>query len=108
MSTVGEITPAELAEARKSATPPLVIDVREGWELGVAALPDVTHIPMQQIPARVGELDKDRDIVVMCRSGGRSMQVAQYLAANGFRSVKNLTGGILRWGQDVDPSIPPY
>jgi rhodanese-related sulfurtransferase len=85
-----------------------VLDVREGWELKVASIPDVLHIPMNEIPARLAELDTDGEIVVMCRSGGRSMQVAQFLARNGFRSVANLTGGILAWSRDVDSSVQPY
>jgi rhodanese-related sulfurtransferase len=107
-TAVGEIKPSELDARRKAGTGPLVLDVREGWELDVARIPDVLHIPMNEIPARLGELDADREIVVMCRSGGRSMQVAQFLARNGFRSVANLTGGILAWSQDVDPSVRPY
>lgn len=105
---VTEIAPAELAARRATGDAPLVLDVREPWELNVASIPDVLHIPMNEIPARMGDLDKDRDIVVMCRSGGRSMQVAQFLARNGFRSVANLSGGILAWSRDVDPSVEPY
>ena len=86
----------------------MVLDVRENWELGVASIPDTLHIPMNEIPARLAELNKDGEIVVMCRSGGRSMQVAQFLARNGFRSVANLTGGILAWSRDVDASVQPY
>ena len=85
-----------------------MIDVREKWELDVARIPDVQHIPMGEIPARVGELDPEREIVVMCRSGGRSMQVAQFLDRTGFKRVTNLTGGILAWSRDVDPSVRAY
>jgi rhodanese-related sulfurtransferase len=106
--TVGEIKPTELEARRKAGTGPLVLDVREAWELDVARIPDVLHIPMSQIPGRMGELDANREIVVMCRSGGRSMQVAQHLARNGFQSVANLTGGILAWSRDVDPAVPAY
>ena len=86
----------------------MVLDVRENWELGVASIPDTLHIPMNEIPARLGELDASAEIVVMCRSGGRSLQVAQFLERNGFKSVANLTGGILAWSRDVDPSVSPY
>ena len=89
-------------------TGPLVIDVREKWELDVASIPDVRHIPMGEVPARLAELDPHQEIVVMCRSGGRSMQVAQFLARNGFENVANLTGGILAWSRDVDPSVSAY
>ncbi len=85
-----------------------MIDVREKSELEIASLPDVRHIPMGEIPARLSELDPHQEIVVMCRSGGRSMQVAQFLARNGFENVANLTGGILAWSRDVDPSVRAY
>jgi rhodanese-related sulfurtransferase len=105
---ISEISPAELQARRAAGTAPVVVDVREGWELQLASIPGVLHIPMNEIPAKLGELDADAEIVVMCRSGGRSMQVAQYLARNGFRSVSNLTGGILAWSRDVDPSVAQY
>ena len=105
---VNEITPSELKARREAGTGPLVVDVREKWELDVARIPDVLHIPMGEIPARVGELDAGREIVVMCRSGGRSMQVAQFMDRNGFQNVANLTGGILAWSRDVDPSVRAY
>ena len=103
-----EMHPSELQARRVAGTAPLVIDVREPWELQLASIPGVLHIPMNEIPARLTELDPEGEIVVMCRSGGRSMQVAQFLARNGFRSVANLTGGILAWSRDVDPSVATY
>jgi rhodanese-related sulfurtransferase len=105
---VNEISPLELKSRRDAGTGPLVVDVREGWELDTARIPDVLHIPMSEIPARLGELEREREIVVMCRSGGRSMQVAQFLVRNGFQSVANLTGGILAWSRDVDPAVRQY
>jgi rhodanese-related sulfurtransferase len=63
---------------------------------------------MNEVPTRLAELDPNAEIVVMCKGGGRSMQVAQFLARNGFRSVANLTGGILAWSREVDPSVPQY
>lgn len=105
---VNEISPTELKALREAGRGPLVLDVREKWEVEVASIPDVLHIPMGEIPARLGELDAGADVVVMCRSGGRSMQVAHFLARNGFQSVANLTGGILAWSRDVDPSVRTY
>jgi rhodanese-related sulfurtransferase len=105
---VTEITPSELQARRTAGGGPVVVDVREAWELQLASIPGVLHIPMNDIPARLGELDPNGEIVVMCRSGGRSMQVAQFLARNGFQSVANLTGGILAWSRDVDPSVATY
>jgi rhodanese-related sulfurtransferase len=105
---VSEITPAQLQARRAAGTAPTVIDVREAWELQLASIPGVLHMPMNEVPTRLAELDPNAEIVVMCRSGGRSMQVAQFLARNGFRSVANLTGGILAWSRDVDSSVQQY
>jgi rhodanese-related sulfurtransferase len=63
---------------------------------------------MGQIADRLEELDPGRETVVICRSGGRSLQVAHFLAARGFASVSNLAGGILAWSRDLDPRIPQY
>jgi rhodanese-related sulfurtransferase len=85
-----------------------VLDVREAWELDVARLPDVVHIPMNEIPERLSELNPATETIVMCRSGGRSMRVAQYLASQGFGRVANLEGGILAWGAEIDRNVPQY
>jgi len=105
---VSEITASQLQARRTAGTAPTVLDVREAWELQLASIPGVLHIPMNEVPTRLAELDANAEIVVMCRSGGRSMQVAQFLARNGFRSVANLTGGILAWSRDVDSSVQQY
>jgi rhodanese-related sulfurtransferase len=105
---VKEITPIELQARLGTPDAPVVIDVREGWEREIASLPGTVHIPMNELPARLSELDSNGELVIMCRSGGRSMQVAQFLDRQGFRSVSNLTGGILAWSRDVDSSIRQY
>lgn len=105
---VNEISVEDLKAQRDAGRGPLVLDVREGWELEISRLDDVLHIPMGEIVQRVAELDPATPVVVMCRSGGRSMQVARFLESRGFRSVGNLTGGILAWGERLDPSLRPY
>ncbi len=107
MSSVPEISPRELQARLGAADPPVVLDVREPWELGIARLAGTLDIPMNEVPARLADLPKDRDIVVMCRSGGRSSKVADYLHRMGYRAA-NLTGGILAWARDVDPTIQTY
>ena len=84
-----------------------MLDVREEWELGVASVPDVVHIPMGEVADRLGELDRNREVVVLCRSGRRSLQVANFLQQNGFQAV-NLAGGILAWSRELDATIPTY
>jgi rhodanese-related sulfurtransferase len=106
---VKSLTPEEFVKRRADGVPMTLVDVREDWETQLAPVPaELLHIPMGQIVARLGEIDRARDTVVICRSGGRSQQVATYLDAQGFTSVFNLTGGILAWSRDLDPSIPQY
>jgi len=104
---VGETTPRELKLRLAGADAPLVLDVREGWERDIARLPGTVDIPMGEVPQRLAELPKEREIVVMCRSGGRSLKVAQLLDSAGYRAV-NLTGGILAWARDIDPTLASY
>jgi rhodanese-related sulfurtransferase len=106
---VKEMTPREFVERRAGGAELLLLDVREDWETTLAPVPtDLVHIPMGQIAERVGELDPRKDTVVVCRSGGRSLEVARYLSSRGFDSVFNLAGGILAWSADLDPRIPRY
>jgi adenylyltransferase/sulfurtransferase len=105
---VQELLVEELKARIDAGETPLVIDVREAWELEISRLPFARHLPMGQIPDRLGELDAETPVIVMCRSGGRSLQVGRFLESHGFRSVANLTGGILAWGERIDPSLRPY
>ena len=68
---VGEISVVELKARRDRGEAPLVIDVREDWELQLASIPGVLHVPMSQIPARLSEFSKDAETIVMCHAGGR-------------------------------------
>jgi rhodanese-related sulfurtransferase len=105
---IREISVLELKSRRDRGENPLVLDVREPWELQLASIPDVVHVPMNQVPARMAELPRDAAIVVMCHAGGRSMRVAQFLSAQGFANVANLAGGISAWSQAVDATVPQY
>jgi rhodanese-related sulfurtransferase len=102
------MTPREYAARAEAGPAPLLLDVREGWELAIARLDGVLHIPMGEIPARLGELAPEQEIVVLCRSGGRSATVARFLQQQGFRDVWNLAGGILAWSEQLDPSLTQY
>lgn len=75
-----------------------ILDIREPFEWDQGTLPGAVLIPMGEIPQRIGELDVDQAVLVVCRSGGRSEQVATYLAMNGFTKVANLTGGMKALG----------
>lgn len=106
---VKDMTPREFLERRGGGADMLLLDVREHWEIELAPVPtDVMHIPMGQIADRLRELDPLQETVVICRSGGRSLEVAHFLTTRGFVSVFNLAGGILAWSRDLDPGIPQY
>ncbi len=107
-----QISPVQVADWAKQQTQrPILLDVREGWEYQTASVQtealDLVHMPMQSIPARLGELDKSRPIACLCHHGGRSMQVAAFLTQHGFQ-VANVAGGIHAWSAQVDPTIPVY
>jgi rhodanese-related sulfurtransferase len=105
---IKEMTPREFMERRARAELTL-LDVREDWETTLAPVPaDHLHIPMGQIVERLSELNPAQETVVICRSGGRSLEVARFLSTHGFVSVYNLVGGILAWSRDLDPRIPQY
>lgn len=106
---IKDVSPREFLERRQGGADMLLLDVREDWETQLAPVPtEVLHIPMGQIGGRLGELDPLQETVVICRSGGRSLEVARFLSNRGFASVSNLAGGILAWSADVDPRIPRY
>ncbi len=102
-----EITVHDLRTRRERADV-VVLDVREPHELAVAALDGVLHIPMAQIPQRLAELPRDREIVVLCHSGVRSERVTAFLRASGFERAVNLAGGIDAWSREIDPAVPRY
>lgn len=106
-------------DSARAAVPdalPVVLDVREPWELQTASVKEdgfrLVHIPMREIPARLAELQDaygtSHPIACLCHHGMRSQQVANYLAQSGFDKVVNLQGGIEAWSQQVDPSVPLY
>ena len=106
-----QMTVSDLATRLASADAPLVLDVREHWELDTASLAAATHVPMAEVPGRLDELKQaqgNRELVVMCHSGMRSRQIASFLNQNGFERVWNLEGGIDAWSAEVDPSVPRY
>jgi adenylyltransferase/sulfurtransferase len=105
-----EIAPAAYAELRESGREHLLLDVREPFELAICQIEGNVNIPLGQLPARLGELAawKDKLIVAQCKSGRRSMKALETLKKHGFKQVLNLEGGILAWGEEVDPAISAY
>ena len=105
---IEDIAPRDLAVRLGSEQQPLLLDVREAWELSIARIDAALHMPMNDVPDRLDELNPDQEIVVLCHHGRRSRQVVVFLKQSGFRRVLNLVGGIDAWSTDVDPGVPVY
>ena len=112
---IEQVTPQALPawlQAARANGEPLLLDVREPAEWRVASVHangvEVLQMPMMSIPPRLHDLDAARPVAVLCHHGGRSMQVAMFLAQRGFTHVANIAGGIDAWSLTVDPSIPRY
>ena len=105
-----QLTPGELSAwlADAGRAKPLLLDVREPWEFQTARIDGSTPMPMREVPARLGELDRGREVVAICHHGGRSQQVALLLEKNGFSKVHNLVGGVDAWSRTIDPAVPLY
>jgi rhodanese-related sulfurtransferase len=104
------LTAPELAAwlADSSRPQPVLLDVREPWEVETCHIDGALTMPMNSIPARIDDLDEEATIVCICHHGARSMQVAAFLERNGFGKMINLTGGIHAWAVQVDPAMPKY
>jgi len=105
---VPEIAPHELAARFAAGERPLLLDVREPREWEMARIEGARLVPLGTLAGAIPSLDREAEIVVMCKSGVRSANAARQLRDAGFRRVLNLAGGIKRWSADVDPRVPTY
>ncbi|WP_077297662.1 rhodanese-like domain-containing protein [Virgibacillus pantothenticus] len=101
MVRVKELTPEEV-EKKLAENDGIIelIDVREDDEVAQGKIPEITHIPLQQIPEKTEQLDKTKQYIMVCRSGRRSEKAAAYLQEQGF-NVTNMVGGMLEWKGEV-------
>ena len=102
----GELTPSAAAE--RIAAGAFLLDVREPFEAQIASIEGAVLMPMRTVPQRLAEIPRDRDVVVQCHHGMRSRSVVEFLRAQGYTRVSNLSGGIAQWSADVDPAVPIY
>ncbi len=103
-----DVFPTELKAELDLGQTPLLLDVREEDELENGVIPGILHIPMDEVPSRLGELEGHADIVVICRTGNRSGRIADWLVGAGAGRVRNLVGGMNAWAEEVDPGCRPY
>ena len=100
-----DITPTELNEKITRGEDLVLVDVREPYEWQTGHIESAQHIPLSQVARRLDEIPRDRDVVMICRSGARSAHAQQFLKQSGYTRVKNLVGGMQRWARDVDPKV---
>lgn len=107
-----ELQAADLPAFIEAGPAPVLLDVREPWEFGLARIeaPGATllHIPMMQVPQRLAEIGRAQPVVCICHHGVRSAQVVAFLMQQGFADVYNLAGGIDAWSAEVDARVPRY
>ena len=105
-----QLTPLELRAWLDDATrpQPILLDVREGWEIAYCQIDGSSWIPMREVQQRCDELDPAAEIVVICHHGVRSYHVANFLEHQGFSHVYNLSSGVDGWARQVDPTMKTY
>ncbi|MBU1350417.1 MAG: sulfurtransferase [Gammaproteobacteria bacterium] len=112
---IDHVRPAQLLawfSAAPEGSQPVVLDVREPWELQTASVRadgfELVAIPMGELPTRLDELNPASPIACLCHHGARSLRVAAFLQHNGFEQLANITGGIDAWSHENDPAVPRY
>jgi molybdopterin/thiamine biosynthesis adenylyltransferase/rhodanese-related sulfurtransferase len=104
----GELDVTEVKQKMDRGDSFVLIDVREPHEYQIASIPQARLIPLGEVAKRLSEIDPDAEIVVHCKSGGRSAKAVEILKQNGYKNVANMRGGILAWSDKVDPRVPKY
>jgi adenylyltransferase/sulfurtransferase len=107
-NAIQEIQPSQLASRLKKGEQLEIIDVREPYEWEIGHIPGARLVPLAKIAEEIPHLDKRRETILYCKVGARSMHAAQQLADAGVSDVRNLAGGILRWIEEVDPTMARY
>ena len=105
---IASIAPYELAEILEKGEPVDLVDVREEYEWNIARIPGARLVPLSRLADEVRSFDSERKTILYCKTGVRSMRAAEQLVTAGFENVGNLTGGIVRWREEIDLSIPLY
>jgi rhodanese-related sulfurtransferase len=103
-----EIDCATLAAWTLEVDPPVILDVREPWEVAICALPNSINIPLGMIPSRAAEIPEERRVVALCHHGMRSLQATRWLRGRDRENIVNLQGGIDAWSRQIDPSVATY
>lgn len=104
---IPQLTVKELKQRIDAGEDVQLIDVREPWEYKLAQIGGKL-IPQNELPNRLSEIDRDREVIVHCHAGVRSQRIAEFLQQAGYPRVANLAGGIQAWSEQIDPKVPKY
>jgi adenylyltransferase/sulfurtransferase len=107
MTGIPQLSVKELKRRIDAGEDVYLLDVREPFEYQIAQIGGKL-IPQNDVPLRLAEIDRDREVIVHCRSGVRSQRIAEFLKQQGYLRVANLAGGILAWSDEIDPTVPKY
>ncbi|HEV3409814.1 MAG TPA: rhodanese-like domain-containing protein, partial [Chthoniobacterales bacterium] len=107
-TSIPEISVAELKRKLDAREALQLVDVREPYEYELARIDGAKLIPLGELPDRLNEIDRTRDVIVHCHSGMRSARAVQLMQQAGFTRAANLAGGIDAWSEEIDPSVPRY
>ena len=108
MNNYKKITPEEFSLLLEEGEEWQLLDVRESWEIEISRLPNSIFIPMNEVLSRVNELDKEKPVAIICRSGVRSAIIAETLSLYPFTEIANIEGGINEWSKTLDNNIKEY
>jgi adenylyltransferase/sulfurtransferase len=104
---IPQLSAKELKKRMDAGENLFILDVREPFEYKIANIGGKL-IPQNDVAQRIGEIDRNQEIIVHCKAGGRSQRIAEFLKHSGYPKVVNLAGGILAWSDEVDPAVPKY
>jgi adenylyltransferase/sulfurtransferase len=104
---IPQLTVKELKRRIDAGEEVYILDVREPWEYKIAQIGGKL-IPRNEVPQRLGEIDREREVIIHCHSGVRSQRIAEFLHQSGYPRVANLAGGIHAWSEEIDPKVPKY
>jgi adenylyltransferase/sulfurtransferase len=104
---IPQLTVKELKRHIDAGENVYLLDVREPWEYKIAQIGGKL-IPQNEVPRRLSEIDRDREVIVHCHAGVRSQRIAEFLMQSGYPRVANLAGGIDAWSKEIDPTVPKY
>jgi len=107
-SRISDLAPRDLAERIGAGQELQLIDVREPWEWEISRIPGGRLIPLATLESALGTIDRSKEVVIYCKSGVRSLRAAELLVEHGFERVANLSGGVQRWSEEVDPTVVRY